>query len=293
MSESGTEPEVPLSGAWSEIAPGVHVLTTDPAQVNLGLIVGSTGAVVVDTGSSPAQGRALRESIATVTEVPLIGAIVTHHHYDHAFGLAAFDDLETIGHESLRARLLSEEGSAAAWGQGFDPTTLTIPHREIAVAATLELGDGDLGHGRRVEAVHIGRGHTDGDVVVVVPDADVVFAGDLLESAGPPDFGPDSRPMEWAATIDGIIGLMGSESRAVPGHGDPVDREFVFRQRSEIAAVSGELQRLVEAGVAEADAAEQGSWPYPVERILGGIASGYAALSDLGVKGTRPTLPLA
>lgn len=288
MSESGTEPEVPLSGAWSEIAPGIHLLTTDPAQVNLGLIVGPTGAVVVDTGSSPAQGRALRESIAGVTDVPLIGAIVTHHHYDHAFGLAAFDDLDTIGHESLRERLLSQEGSAAAREQGFDPATLTIPHREIAVAATLDLGDG-----RRVEAVHIGRGHTDGDVVVMVPDADVVFAGDLLESAAPPDFGPDSRPMEWAATLDGIIGLMGSESRAVPGHGDPVDREFVFRQRSEIAAVSGELQRLVEAGVAEADAAAQGSWPYPVERILGGIANGYAALSELGVKGTRPTLPLA
>lgn len=288
MSESGTEPEVPLSGAWREIAPGIHVLTTDPAQVNLGLIVGTSGAVLVDTGSSPAQGRALRESIAELTDIPLIAAVVTHHHYDHAFGLAAFDDLETIGHESLRDRLLSAAGTASALEQGFDPATLTIPHREIAVAATLDLGDG-----RRIEVVHIGRGHTDGDVVVVVPDADVVFAGDLLESAGPPAFGDDSVPMEWAATLDGIIGLMGSASRAVPGHGEPVDREFVFRQRSEIAAVAGEIQRLVEAGVAEADALEQGSWPFPDAAVQGGITTGYAALGDLGVKGTRPTLPLA
>ena len=44
----------------------------------------------------------------------------------------------------------------------------------------------DLGGGVRVEAVHLGRGHTDGDLVVVVPGSDVVFAGDLVESAGPP-----------------------------------------------------------------------------------------------------------
>jgi glyoxylase-like metal-dependent hydrolase (beta-lactamase superfamily II) len=87
-----------------------------------------------------------------------------------------------------------------------------------------------------VEIAHIGRGHTDGDLVVVVPDADVLFVGDLIESAGPPSFGSDSVRDEWPATVDGVIGLMTAATLAIPGHGEPVDREFVFEQRGRIAA---------------------------------------------------------
>jgi glyoxylase-like metal-dependent hydrolase (beta-lactamase superfamily II) len=111
-----------------------------------------------------------------------------------------------------------------------DLQELGQPNVEIAVATAVELGD------RRVEIAHLGRGHTDGDLVVVVPDADVLFAGDLLESAGPPSFGPDSVPDEWPATLDAVIGLMTSGTLAVPGHGEPVDRNFVFEQRGRIAA---------------------------------------------------------
>jgi glyoxylase-like metal-dependent hydrolase (beta-lactamase superfamily II) len=69
-----------------------------------------------------------------------------------------------------------------------------------------------------------------------VPDAGVLLVGDLIESAGPPSFGPDSVPEEWPATVDGVIGLMTSSSLVIPGHGEPVDREFVFSQRGQIAA---------------------------------------------------------
>ncbi|MBM7797793.1 glyoxylase-like metal-dependent hydrolase (beta-lactamase superfamily II) [Microlunatus panaciterrae] len=288
MSETGAEPEVPLSGEWQELATGVYRLTTAPAAVNLGLIVGSDSAVLVDTGSTPAQGLAVRRSVASVTDLPLSAVIVTHWHYDHAFGLAAFDDLVTIGHETVRDRISSSEAAEAATELGIDAGSLALPNREIVLAAALDLG-GD----RRVEVAHIGRGHTEGDLVVVVPDAGVVFVGDLLESAGPPWFGADSVPMEWAATLDGVIGLMTPTVRAVPGHGEPVDREFVFNQRGEIAAVAGEIRRLVEAGVAQSAALSSGSWPYPEQHVAAGIAPGYGALSGLGVKGTRPTLPLA
>ena len=74
----------------------------------------------------------------------------------------------------------------------------------------------------------------------MVPDADVLFAGDLIESAGPPSFGPDSVPDEWPATLDAVIGLMTAATLAVPGHGEPVGREFVFEQRGRIAAQAAE-----------------------------------------------------
>jgi glyoxylase-like metal-dependent hydrolase (beta-lactamase superfamily II) len=150
------------------------------------------------------------------------------------------------------------------------------------VVAALDLG------GRRVEIAHLGRGHTDGDLVVVVPDANVVFAGDLIESANAPWYGDDSFPHEWAATLDSVIGLMIAGTVAIPGHGEPVDREFVFGQRGRVAAVSGEIRRLSEAGINASEALRDGSWPFSAEHIADGIDAGYRQLEV----SSRKALPL-
>jgi glyoxylase-like metal-dependent hydrolase (beta-lactamase superfamily II) len=276
-----THPAVDL-GDWREIAAGVHLLVAEPASVNLGLVVGADAALIIDTGSSPAQGRALRAAAERLVETPLAAAVATHWHYDHAFGLGAFGlgafglgasglTVETIAHETVRARLGSPEAAAEARRLGFDPADLVPPTRDLALATAI-----DLGGGRRVEIVHLGRGHTDGDLVLVVPDADVVFAGDLIESSGPPSYGPDSFPHEWAATLDGVIGLMTGSTQTVPGHGDPVDREFVFEQRGRVAAVSGEITRLAQLRTSVEEAESRGEWALPFAAIRGGIAAGFA-----------------
>jgi glyoxylase-like metal-dependent hydrolase (beta-lactamase superfamily II) len=220
---------------WQELRSGVYLTVAQPESVNLGLIVGSHGTLLVDTGSSPAQGRALRDSLTAVTDRPLTAVVVTHWHYDHAFGLGAFVDIPRIAHESLHSRLASAAAAAEAKRLGVDPAELGQPSVEIAVATALDLGD------RRVEIAHLGRGHTDGDLVVVVPDADLIFAGDLIESAGPPSLGDDSVPDEWPATLDAVIALMTAGTLAVPGHGQPVGREFVFEQRSRLAAQAAQM----------------------------------------------------
>jgi glyoxylase-like metal-dependent hydrolase (beta-lactamase superfamily II) len=69
----------------------------------------------------------------------------------------------------------------------------------------------------------------------------LIFAGDLVETAGPPSFGPDSVPDEWPATLDAVIALMTAGTLAVPGHGQPVGREFVFEQRSRLAAQAAQM----------------------------------------------------
>jgi glyoxylase-like metal-dependent hydrolase (beta-lactamase superfamily II) len=217
-------------GVWTEIAAAVWTAVAEPESVTLGLVVGSEAALLVDCGSSPEQGELVRQSIASVTALPLRAVVVTHWHHDHAFGLAAFPDVQTIGHETVPGRLASVEAANAAADLGFSPAFLVAPSRSISVAAAVDLG------GRRVEIAHLGRGHTDGDLVVVVPDADVIFAGDLIESSGPPSYGDDSFPAEWPGTLDALVGLMTTGTRVVPGHGDPVDREFVFAARGEAAA---------------------------------------------------------
>jgi glyoxylase-like metal-dependent hydrolase (beta-lactamase superfamily II) len=274
---SGAEP-----GPWREVTVGVYVCLAQPASVNLGLVLGSDFALVVDTGSSPRQGRLLREAARSVTDAPVLAAVATHWHYDHCFGLAGFTDVATYAHESVRNRLRSPEAAAVAADLGVEVSEIALASREVVVATALDLG------GRRVEIAHLGRGHTDGDLIVVVPDANVLFAGDLIESANAPWYGADSFPHEWAATLDSVIGLMTADTLAVPGHGEPVKREFVFGQRGRVAAVSGEIRRLSEAGITAPEALRDGSWPFPAEHITDGIDAGYRQLEV----SSRKALPL-
>jgi len=110
-----------------------------------------------------------------------------------------------------------------------------FPEAEVIAAAdaTIHLGD------RIVEVRHLGRGHTGEDVVVVVPG--VVFAGDLVEESGPPQYDELSHPLEWPQTNRRLLALIGEGDLVVPGHGEVVDRRFVADQIDE-------LERLASAG---------------------------------------------
>ena len=288
-------------GPWEELAPGVWRLVAEPDAVNLVLVAGAERALLVDTGSTPEQGRAVRRAVTEATDVPLEVVVVTHAHRDHAFGLAAFDDLETVGHEDLAAALQSDGAHADAVRLGVDPGTLVAPNRPLVLARAYDLG------GRRVEVAHIGRGHTGADLVVVVPDADLVVVGDLVESfaargddpsepprtdpSAPPTLGPDAFLHEWPITLDGVIGLMTDATRAVPGHGDPVDRPYVYEQRGRLASVSGQVRHLAETGVTLEAALEQGQeWAYPLATLAPGLPTAFAQLGPIT---PRRSLPLA
>lgn len=285
-------------GTWETVADGVFRLVAQPASVNIGLVVGSEAALLVDTGSSPDQGGRLRAAVEQVTDRPLAAVVVTHDHFDHAFGLAGFAGIRTIGHESLERTLQSPSAAEQARELGFDPAELAVPDTLIGVADAIELG------GSRVaEIAHLGVGHTRGDLIVNVTDpgaagfGGVIFAGDLVESAGAPFFGPDTSVDEWSWTLDRLYNLARPGMIVVPGHGDPVDRDFVREQRDAVDAVRMEFGRLVGEGVPEDEALARGSWPFPAEHIAGVVGAAYAELRAAGAQQPgacdRPTLPLA
>ena len=184
------------------------MLVAEPAGVNLALVVGSDAAVLVDAGSSPAQGRELRAVVSQVRRT------VRWRPWWRPTGTSTTRS-GWPGSPALRRWPTSPY--ALGWPRPRPPRRRTdwvfgrlssrLRRGSLALAVAF-----DLGGGRRVEVAHLGRGHTEGDLVVVVPDADLVFAGDLIESAGPPSYGPDSWAHEWPATLDGLIGLMTARS---------------------------------------------------------------------------------
>jgi glyoxylase-like metal-dependent hydrolase (beta-lactamase superfamily II) len=99
--------------------------------------------------------------------------------------------------------------------------------------------------------------------VVIVPDADVVFAGDLVEEGAPPGFG-DSYPFQWP-TVDRML-ASNAGGVVVPGHGASVDAAFVLAQAEELAEVARIASDRNAAGMTPEQAAAAGG-PYP-ERTL-------------------------
>ena len=166
---------------------------------------------------------------------------------------------------------------------------------EILPAETTfsSVGVVDLGD-RVLELMHPGRGHTGGDLVVRIGDVDVVVFGDLVEEAGPPAFGADSFPLEWAASLDTAIGLTTEQTTVVPGHGAVVPRSFVTEQRGDITAVAENIRAAAAQGLERrGDAARRASGRSPPTALEHAVRRGFAQLPTAVTPGSARQLPLA
>ena len=246
---------------WRELAPGVHVRRHEELNLNCGLVVGQERALVVDTRSFHAQGRELLDAVREVTDLELV-VVNTHAHFDHCFGNAAFRDSQIYAHsgaaddlrrtgEHQRRQVVehlrgSERGHLA---DDVEATEIVLPFYLIEDDTPLDLG------GRSVELLYAGRGHTNHDLAVAVPDAGVVFAGDLVEEGADPAM-EDAFPLEWAPTLDTLMDKPGAElsDTWVPGHGKVVDRRFVEAQSEQLATLAERFDEVLQTGVAGVDA---------------------------------------
>lgn len=282
MTATAGNPQPAQLGPWREVRPGVHVLVAEPHAVNLGLVVGGERCLLIDTGSTPDQGRALRERTREVTDVPLAGALVTHAHVDHWGGLGAFADLESWGHESLT----EEAGQRVEAPDLPDVADRVAPASPFSIAVAI-----DLGGGVRVEALHLGRAHSPSDVMVLVPTANLLFAGDLVELAGEPEapwFGPDSSPKGWPEVLNLAMSMIDADTVVVPGHGRIGGRDDLVSQMGALAGLPYEAERLVQASVPFERAQAEGQWPFPWANIEHGVRLAYAEMNALGVRTRLP-----
>lgn len=238
---------------FTEIADRVWVDRQEWLDLNIVLVQGAAGLLLVDTTGAARAARQLRDDVRRIAPTaPLLAVVNTHDHWDHIWGngVLAGDAAQVISHEHAKV-----------------PST-----HDFSSAKVLDLGD------RAVELVHPGRGHTAGDLVIRVADAEVLVAGDLVEESAPPAFGPDSFPLEWAASLDVVLSLTTAATTVVPGHGGRVDRAFVEEQRAGIAVVAETIRELAGQGVPAEQALTAASWPFPPESLIDAVSRGYRHL---------------
>lgn len=257
--------------AFTEIADRVWVARYALHDVTVSLVAGNAGLVVVDTHSSTAAAAEVIEDVRRLGVGPVTGIVNTHAHFDHVLGngafRAAYGELSATAHEGAVTELLAWRAEAPE-----EAAELVVPDRTFSSALVLDLGD------RAVELVHPGRGHTGGDLVVRVPDADVLLAGDLVEESAAPAFGADSFPLDWPLSLDIVLGLTTSSTVVVPGHGAPVDRDFVEEQRNTIGIVAETIRDLASRGVPVTEALVAAEWPWPRTGLGDAVRRGYEQL---------------
>jgi glyoxylase-like metal-dependent hydrolase (beta-lactamase superfamily II) len=223
--------------SWVEVGDRVFVRRYAFFDQNIGVVLGRDAALVIDTRSTHAQAREILADLRRLTAAPVTVVVDTHGHFDHAYGNRVFRPATIWGHEGCvpfmartgearRARIAQENPEIAA---DLAEVVLDPPDRTFAEMAYVEVG------GRRVELRHLGRGHTDHDIVVGVSDAGVLFAGDLIENGAVPSFG-DAYPLDWPETASRLAEL--AVGVVVPGHGDHAGRPFVEQQAAAIARLS-------------------------------------------------------
>ena len=277
---------------FNKVREGIyHAVGTGSLAVvgNSSFIVNDNDVIVVDDHVSPAAAWVLLEEIKEVTNKPVTTVINTHFHFDHAHGNQIFaPNVQIIGHEFTRRMLLSNsigmplyqnyvtglpgqidglkkriasEADAAAKAKLQTQLQVaennlasqkelkpTPPNVTLATQMTLYRGS------REIQIRFLGRGHTAGDVVVLLPNEKVVMTGDFLTS-GLSNMS-DSYPEEWVTSLDALKKL--DFDTVLPGHGDAfTDKTKVDYFQAYLRDVWSEVSRLKKEGVSAEEAAKR------------------------------------
>lgn len=227
---------------------------------NVAVLVTEAGVIIVDNKFSYSYQDIIRQ-VASVTSQPIRYVLNTHHHSDHAGSNADFmPAVQIIGHKNVRVNMNRNQQDGA-------------PGILFEKSSSVFLG------GVEAQAHHFGRGHTDGDSVILFPDLRTIHTGDLFiwgdrldGSTLAPfiDYANGGSAAEWTATLDGVLAL--EFDTVIPGHG-PIMRKADIRVfRSKFDQLLSRIRVLIDNGVgrdviaSELDI-EDLNWPLAAARI--------------------------
>ena len=226
------------AGVWAAISP-----SKGKAGSNAGFVIGSDGVLVVDSFVDPAAAQALLDEIHAKTKLPVRYVVNTHYHLDHVAGNGVFKESGALILAHANVRTWEHTENLKFFGDKITPQQKQLV--ETLVLPSLVYRDGvELFLGDRKIIVRVLAGHTGGDSVVVVPDADVVFTGDMFWNHSLPNL-IDADTQAQIASNDTFLKAY-PQASFVPGHGEVgkaaevrAFRDYLATLRSAIAAAPG------------------------------------------------------
>lgn len=228
-----------------QIAEGVWAAPT-PGGANVGWFLLGDAVVAVDSGASEEVGRALVAEIEKTAGSKPRYLVITHAHGDHAGGAAAFAaaGAQILVSEKAAPGVLAVLEAASRSGGArpapSKPFVLTVAERVLMVGTLA----------RRVEIYFLGPAHTEGDLVILLPQDGVLFSGDLAVNGVVPFLrSADVDPQGWQRTLARLTAI--KVNKMVPGHGKIGPTQGIADTAAYIQGVLDICQRLLMADVPE------------------------------------------
>lgn len=202
---------------------------SDPAKIaicNGGIVVGSNSVLVIDPFQNPALANLMLDTVKSLTDKPVKYVLNTHYHFDHTGGNSAIaaQGVPIMGRGTIREFM-------AGRNRDLDPN-LKLPDIIVNSESDLWLGD-------RLVKLQRAEGHSGGtDLIAFVPDANVLFAGDIVFHKRIPYVG-DANIRDWQGSLYRLIATY-PDATVVPGHGDVTNKAGM----QELQAYFSDLERL-------------------------------------------------
>ncbi len=252
---------------FDEVGRGLWAFTAE-GDPNSGIIIGDDSVMVVEAQATPRLAEKVIERVRSVTDKPISHLVLTHYHAVRVLGASAYGAGQILMSDAARA-MVAERGQED-WDSEFQRFPrlfeghesipgLTWPTTTFRNRMSVYLGN------RRVDLMHLGRAHTAGDIVVHVPDENVMFTGDIVEDHSACYCG-DGHFADWGPTLDAIAAF--DVDAIAPGRGGALvgkdavaraiasTRDFVastYRPAARVAARGGTLKEAWDAVRAECD----------------------------------------
>lgn len=253
--------------SFTEIGDGLYAFTAE-GDPNSGVIIGDDSVMIVEAQATPRLANKVIECVRSVTDKPISHVVLTHYHAVRVLGASAFNADQIIMSDMARAMVI--ERGQEDWDsefqrfprlfEGYESIPgLTLPTTTFDGSMSVYLGS------RRVDLMHLGRAHTAGDIVISVPDQNVMFTGDIVEYHSACYCG-DGHFADWGDTLNNIKAF--EVDAIAPGRGDALvgqdmvnraiesTHDFVdstYRPVAKVAARNGSLKEAWDACRAECD----------------------------------------
>ncbi|WP_109310898.1 MBL fold metallo-hydrolase [Ruegeria sp. AU67] len=247
--------------SFTEVGEGLWAFTAE-GDPNSGVIIGDDSVMIVEAQATPRLAGKVIEKVREVTDKPITHLVLTHYHAVRVLGASAYGADQVLMSETTRAQVV--ERGQEDWDSEFQRFPrlfeghesipgLTWPTTTFKDRMSVYLGN------RRVDLMHLGRAHTAGDIVIHVPDQNVMFTGDIVEYHSACYCG-DGHFNDWGGTLDNIAAF--DVDAIAPGRGDALlgkdmveaaiesTRDFVestYRPAARVAASGGTLKDAWEA----------------------------------------------